>query len=249
MRLRQIALVGQDLDAAKAEIVDVLGLGADYLDPGVGKYGLKNAVWPVGDTFLEVVSPQREGTTAGRLIEKRHGDGGYMVILQCDDLAAARARVAALGVRVVDQFDGDGVAFTHLHPKDVGAAILSIDHMAPASRWQWGGPDWETQVKTDVTTGIVGAELQGEDPEALADRWAAVLGMPRGTVAEGYRIALEGGELRFVQATDGRGEGLRAFDVAARDPDAVRARAKGRGRLEANGEVTLCGARLRIAQA
>ena len=249
MRLRQIALVGRDLDAAKAEIVDVLGLGADYLDPGVGKYGLKNAVWPVGDTFLEVVSPQREGTTAGRLIEKRHGDGGYMVILQCDDLAAARARVAALGVRVVDQFDGDGVAFTHLHPKDVGAAILSIDHMAPASRWQWGGPDWEAQVKTDVTTGIVGAELQGEDPEALADRWAAVLGMPRGTVAEGYRIALEGGELRFVQATDGRGEGLRAFDVAARDPDAVRARAKGRGRLEANGEVTLCGARLRIAQA
>ena len=249
MRLRQIALVGQDLDAAKAEIVDVLGLGADYLDPGVGKYGLKNAVWPVGDTFLEVVSPQREGTTAGRLIEKRLGDGGYMVILQCDDLAAARARVTALGVRVVDQLDGDGVAFTHLHPKDVGAAILSIDHMVPASRWQWGGPDWETNVRTDVTTGIVGAELQGNDPEALADRWAAVLGRTRGTVTEGFRIALEGGELRFVQATDGRGEGLRAFDVAARDPEAVRARAKARGRLEANGEITLCGARVRLTQA
>ncbi|MBJ7409333.1 MAG: VOC family protein, partial [Phenylobacterium sp.] len=99
MRLRQIALVGQDLEAARAEIVDVLGLGAAYADPGVGKYGLHNAVWPVGDTFLEVVSPTREGTTAGRLLEKRQGDGGYMVILQTDDLAGARARVAEKGVR------------------------------------------------------------------------------------------------------------------------------------------------------
>lgn len=249
MRLRQIALVGKDLAAAKAEIVDVLGLGGDYPDPGVGKYGLKNAVWPVGDTFLEVVSPQQDGTTAGRLLEKRHGDGGYMVILQCDDLPAARARVAAEGVRVVDQFDGDGVAFTHLHPKDVGAAILSIDYMEPKERWQWGGPNWQANVKTDVTTGIVGAELQSHDPEALADRWAGVLGKPRGTVEDGFRIQLDGGELRFVQATDGRGEGLRAFDVAAHDPDAVRARAKARGRLEEGGEVTLCGTRVRLKQA
>ena len=249
MRLRQIALVGKDLAAAKAEIVDVLGLGDDYPDPGVGKYGLANAVWPVGDTFLEVVSPQQEGTTAGRLLEKRQGDGGYMVILQCDDIAAARARVASEGVRIVDQFDGDGVAFTHLHPKDVGAAILSIDWMRPKERWQWGGPHWEENVKTDVTTAIVGAELQSDNPEALADRWAGVLGLPRGTVGDGFRIPLQGGELRFVQATDGRGEGLRAFDVAARDPEAVRARARARGRLEDNGELTLCGARVRLTEA
>jgi catechol 2,3-dioxygenase-like lactoylglutathione lyase family enzyme len=249
MRLRQIALVGRDLDAAKADIVDVLGLGGDYADPGVGKYGLHNAVWPIGDTFLEVVTPQQDGTTAGRLIQKRGGDGGYMVILQCDDLAQARARVAAEGVRVVDQFDGKGVAFTHLHPRDVGAAILSIDHMEPKERWEWGGPNWRENVRTETATGIVGAELQGDDPEALAARWSAVLGLPRGTVADGFRIPLEGGELRFVRATDGRGEGLRCFDVAVRDSDAVRARARARGRLEPNGEVTLCGAQVRLKQA
>jgi catechol 2,3-dioxygenase-like lactoylglutathione lyase family enzyme len=249
MRLRQIALVGKDLAAAKADIVDVLGLGGDYPDPGVGKYGLQNAVWPIGDTFLEVVSPRQAGTTAGRLIEKRGGDGGYMVILQCDDIDAARARVAAQGVRIVDQFDGDGVAFTHLHPKDVGAAILSIDYMDPRERWQWGGPNWQENVKTDVSTGILGAELQGDDPEQLADRWAGVLGAERGTASDGFRIPLEGGELRFVQATDGRGEGLRAFDVAVRDPEAVRARAQARGLLEANGEVTLSGARVRLTKA
>ena len=176
MRLRQIALVGKDLAAARADIVAVLGLGGDYADPGVGKYGLSNAVWPVGDTFLEVVSPHAEGTTAGRLLDKRGGDGGYMVILQTRDIAEARARVAALGVRVVDQADRDGVAMTHLHPRDVGAAILSIDQMEPWERWEWGGPDWRAQVRTETSLGIVGGELQADDPEAMAARWAEVLG-------------------------------------------------------------------------
>ncbi len=249
MRLRQIALVGADLDAAKAEIVDVLGLGPAYADPGVGKYGLANQVWPIGDTFLEVVSPKQPGTTAGRLLDKRGGDGGYMVILQVDDLDAARARLKDEGVRVVDQFDGDGVHFTHLHPKDVGGAILSIDAMVPKGRWQWGGPDWEKNVRTEVSTGIVGGELQGEDPDAMSARWAAVLGRPREQSGDGWRIPLEGGELRFVKAADGRGDGLGCFDVAVRDPDAVRARAKARGSASGDGELVLCGTRVRLVKA
>src|ERR1700727_3727281 len=92
MRLRQIALVATDLAAARADISAVLGLDYAYDDPGVGKFGLRNAVFPIGDTFLEVVSPKEPGTTAGRLLEKRGGDGGYMVILQVEDLVQARAR-------------------------------------------------------------------------------------------------------------------------------------------------------------
>jgi hypothetical protein len=249
MRLRQIALVGADLEAAKDEIVDVLGLGEAYADPGVGKYGLSNQVWPIGDTFLEVVSPQQDGTTAGRLLDKRGGDGGYMVILQTTALEGARKRLADQGVRVVDQFDGDGVHFTHLHPKDVGGAILSIDAMVPVTRWQWGGPDWETHVRTDVSTHIVGGELQGADPDAMSARWAAVLGLPREADGEGWRIPLEDGELRFVKDEDGRGAGLRGFDVAVRDPDAVRMKAAARGTVDGDGEVVLCGTRVRLVRA
>ncbi|HEX7884440.1 MAG TPA: VOC family protein [Phenylobacterium sp.] len=247
MRLRQIALVGQDLEAARGEITDVLGLGAAYADPGVGKYGLHNAVWPVGDTFLEVVSPMREGTTAGRLLEKRQGDGGYMVILQTDDLDAARARVAEKGVRIADRFDGEGVAFTHLHPRDLGGAIVSIDHMVPATRWEWGGPDWQANVRTDVSLEIVGAELQADDPTAMAERWAEVLGLEMRR--DGVSLGLQGGEIRFVKALDGRGEGLRAFDVRVRDPVDVLARAARRGGLDSEGQVTLCGTRVRLVQA
>ena len=42
-----------------------------------------------------------------------------------------------LGVRVADQRDHNGASFTHLHPKDIGGAILSIDAMEPFERWEW----------------------------------------------------------------------------------------------------------------
>src|SRR6202041_1713314 len=161
MRLRQIALVATDLAAARADISAVLGVQYAFDDPAVGKYGLRNAVFPIGDTFLEVVSPKEAGTTAGRLLEKRGGDGGYMVILQVPDIHADRQGITAAGARIVEQADlHDGeVAMANVHPKDIGGAILSLDYMDPWDRWEWGGPVWRENVRTDTSTGLVGAEL------------------------------------------------------------------------------------------
>ncbi len=247
MRLRQIALVGADLAAAEADIRAVLGLDYAYDDPGVGKFGLKNAVFPIGEFFLEVVSPKAEGTTAGRLLDKRGGDGGYMVILQVGDIDAARAGIAAAGARVVEDIDLPRARAAHIHPRDVGGAILSLDWMDPRDHWEWGGPVWRDHVRTDVSTAIVGAELQGADPDAMSARWAQVLGLAREAAGDGWRIPLEDSELRFVAAKDGRGDGLRAFDVAVREVAAVRDVAQARG-LVRDGEVTLCGTVVRLVQ-
>ena len=61
LRLRQIALVARDLAAVEKQIADVLGLEICHRDPGVGKYGLHNALFPMSGTFLEVVSPLAVG--------------------------------------------------------------------------------------------------------------------------------------------------------------------------------------------
>jgi catechol 2,3-dioxygenase-like lactoylglutathione lyase family enzyme len=248
MRLRQIALVARHLAAAEHDIRTVLGVDYAYNDPAVAKFGLINAVFPIGDTFLEVVSPKQSGTTAGRLLDKRGGDGGYMVIVQVDDIAAARARIREQGARVVEQADFDGVAMSHIHPKDIGGAILSVDFMNPVERWAWGGPHWRDHVRTDTSVAVVGAELQGEDPDAMSMRWSAVLGRPRARSSEGWRVALDDSEIAFVRARDGRGEGLGAFTVAVRDVGKVSSRARERGLLDADGQVILCGTRLRLAQ-
>ena len=250
MRLRQIALVAHDLQNARADIVAVLGLGADYADPGVGHFGLENAVWPIGDTFLEVVSPKQPGTTAGRLLDKRGGDGGYMTIFQTPDIAASRARAAGHGVRFVWTTDrDDGVHGDHLHPKDTGGALISIDQMTPPERWEWGGPDWETAVRTEVSLSIVGAAIQAEDPDAMSRRWADILGLERTRAGATWRLALDDGELRFGAPADGRGEGLGGFDVAVRDVAAVQDKAASRGLIVSDGAVTLAGARVRLMAA
>lgn len=249
MRLRQIALAARDIDAAYRDISTVLGVAYAYGDPAVGQYGLRNAVLPVGDTFLEVVSPNEAGTTVERLLNKRGGDSGYMVILQTRDLAAARSRITQAGVRVVDQVDRDGAAMTHLHPRDVGGAILSIDWMSPPSRWDWAGPGWEDHVMVDRVEAIVGAELQGEAPDRMAERWSTTLGLPVARTGDCWRIALDRSELRFVPLKDERGEGLYGIDLRARDPAAVRHDARRLGLHAAGSDLQLCGTHIWLVDA
>src|ERR1700731_841210 len=94
-RLRQVALVAHDCGRVAAELSRAFGGAEPFRDRGVGRFGLTNAVFAVGDTFVEVVAPARADTTAGRYLERRGGDGGYMAIFQVPDLVAARFRFAS----------------------------------------------------------------------------------------------------------------------------------------------------------
>jgi hypothetical protein len=168
------------------------------------------------------------------------------VILQVDDLAQALGRVKNASARIADQRDKDGAAFTHIHPKDIGGAILSLDRMIPKERWEWGGPHWQSHVCTDTSLKVAGAELQAKDPAQMAARWAQVLGRASVEDAGIWRIRLDDGEIRFSLERDGRGEGLGAFDVVVRDVEAVRAKAAARGLLDPDGAVVLAGTRVRL---
>lgn len=217
MRLRQVALVAHDLAPVEAGITEELGVELCYRDPDVAVFGLRNALFPIGDKLLEVVSPTQEGTTAGRQLSKRNGDGGYMVLLQVDDLAAIESRIQKQAVRIVFTAAKPGITGIHLHPKDVGGAILSIDQSDRWDDWGWAGPDWRDHVATGVVTDLVGVAMQSDHPAGTADRWAAVL--DRAVIESGdqYHVRLDEGVLRFVPPTDARGEGVCAVDVRATD--------------------------------
>ena len=205
VRLRQIALVAARLAPVAEQVERELGLGDPFHDPGVGEFGLENAVWAAGDTFLEVVAPVRADTTAGRYLERRGGDGGYMALFQVPDVQEARRRVADLGVRVVWQADLADIAGTHLHPRDVPGAIVSLDAADPAGSWRWGGPAWAGQVPDHGPGGLLGATVALADPAAGATRWAAVLGVDASEEAGMPSLRLDGGAqvVRFVPAAGG----------------------------------------------
>ncbi|MDA1098545.1 MAG: VOC family protein [Proteobacteria bacterium] len=251
LRLRQICLVARELAPTVATLSDVFGLATCFHDPAVGVYGLENALLPVGTNFLEVVAPTREGTAAGRYLERRSGDGGYMVILQCDDVEARRARMGDLGVRIANPLNYGDFTGIQLHPSDTGGAMLETDQnegsLAPDGPWHPAGGDWHDAVRMDRTTAMVGAELQSPDPTALADRWGRILDRPVVVGISGARqIVLDNATLGFVEVRDGRGEGLGGVDLEAADRGAILSAAKARGLTVNDDTVDVCGTRFRL---
>lgn len=200
IRLRQVALVAAERGPVVAELCAHLGVSVCFEDPGVAEFGLHNALVTVGDQFLEVVSPTQDATTAGRLLAKRGGDGGYMAIFEVDDLDRRTAALDEHGVRVVWRIELDDIRARHLHPRDVGGAIVSIDQPVPNGAWRWAGP-WRAHAETSVVTAIAGIDVAAADPAAMAARWRD--------------LELDHA-VRFVPAGD-RGEGIDAIDLVAAD--------------------------------
>ncbi len=218
--------MARDCGQVAGELRQAFGWPEPFHDPGVGQFGLTNAVFAVGDTFIEVVAPVQPDTTAGRYLDRRGGDGGYMAIFQVPDLAAARRRLPGLGVRVVWTADLPDIAGTHLHPKDVPGAIVSLDWAEPAQSWRWAGPSWTGQAPEHAPGGVTGLTIEVRDPAAAAQRWAAVLGISAdsdGTTSDGdtsdgntavVGLPDAGQWLRFEPARAGHGEGITAVTIA-----------------------------------
>jgi hypothetical protein len=226
VRLRQAVLVAAELEPVAGRLREELGLGQPFADPGVAEFGIENAVFALGDAFLEVIAPKQPGTAAGRYLERHGGDGGYMLIFQLEDLEGARRRAADLGVRVVWQIDLPDISGTHLHPADMRGAIVSLDRPIPPESWRWGGPDWTGRAGAGAPGRLEAATVGVADPGAVAERWGRVLGVEP---SDGARpeLRLDGGRVAFDAGAD---DGLTELAVSL--PPQVRG---GRDSVEVGG--------------
>ncbi|WP_408586099.1 VOC family protein [Novosphingobium sp.] len=268
-RLRQVAAVVGDLAASVAQVEAVLGLKVGYRDPGVAKYGLENAILPIGAQFLELVSPTVPGTSAGRYLDRRGGDAGYMLIFQADSAESHRQRLAEIGVFGIEYCGGeahgsrtapslDGVhdpalsAFaqvhhmTHFHPRDFTGILASIDSAptvadwrAPTSDWYPAGTDWRGSL-TGFCTGLHGVDIQSADPAAAAAQWSRMLALAV-EAGETPEIRVSDCTLRFVSPIDADGTGFVTLHVGVRSVEQARAAAAQCGALDAAGSVRLAG--------
>jgi hypothetical protein len=244
MRLRQIALATGDLDAVTGALAAVFGLKVAFRDPGIARYGLRNAVIPAGTAFIEALQPIAEDASAARFLARRGGDAGYMLIFQVADAAAERARVAAMGVRVVDDIDRPDYRAAHFHPGDFGGVLTSIDQqrtvrdpLDPFGDWWPAGPDWRA-ARTDEVADLTAVTLASRDPAALAARWSVLVDRPL-DLDDPRRLPLDRGELRFADG-DAPGTEFRGVELKLADPGAAIERARAAG-LEVSGEGVLIG--------
>ena len=224
MLIRQVAVVAEDLVEADSALKALLGVTHAYTDPGVGEFGLHNTVLATGRSFVEVVSPSPAQdssipTAAGRMLERRGGDCGYMVLFQVENLAPVRARVEAAGIRIIWETERTEVSAFHVHPKDVGGAIVSFDEMRPADDWVWAGPEWQAH-RAAKTGDLRSCLIEVDDPMVTATVWAGLLG-----TQVKYRDAIavitmdDGAEVQFSKSADQPPRGLIGFSLASLFPE------------------------------
>lgn len=249
-RLRQLAFASTDLESVADDLEAVFGLKVAFRDPEIIRYGLKNIVLPAGSDFIEVIQPVQPDTSAGRYLAKHGGAGGYMVIMQAANALTHRVRLQAEGIEIVDIMDVEDHECSHIHPRELGGILGSIDSTPVAPNWRdaeshWypaGGMNWFA-ARTEDVQGIAAVAIQSADPADTGRRWSHVLAAPLINDG-GLRIeVLRGAEVRFVPPVDryGRGIGYTALTMA--DPGVAIERARLRGLSVKDGGILICGAR------
>jgi len=204
IRLRQICLVAPHLEPVITDIAAIMGLSVCYRDGNVAKYGLENALLPVDTILLEVVAPTRDGTAAGRFIEKTGGRGGYMAIFCCEDPNARAERANALGVRTANVISHAPYHGVQLHPRDCRAAFIEFNHTDDSDDvlgpYPPAGPDWQKHIRKSMTQALTRVEMHSPDPKGLAEHWGGIIGVAVTEGADGEpTLELPNCSFRFVR--------------------------------------------------
>ena len=231
MRLRQLVIATSEIDLLADSICDLFELRKTFSDPELLVFGLENVLIPLGDTFIELVTPVKENTSAERFIKKRGGDGGYMVIVDSIDLEKERKRLESAEMDIVwyenRKTSGIHAQSLHLHPKQVGGAILSIDNMYPTSSWLWAGTEWEKDINRALVSHICGVNICSTNPDMLLSNWEKALGKKRSN--ECNSIGLAGSNINFVMNTQSQSAHVSAFQIHTLKKSNIEKRALSKG--------------------
>ena len=251
LRLRQICLVATDLAHEAESMKAIFGLEECHRDPNVASYGLENVLFPVGTDFIEIVSPTKPGTAAGRFLERHDGRHGYMAILDCDDPESRRQHCIAMGVRIANVIRHGDYHGVQLHPRDTGGAMIEFNHTEhgedPMGAYAPAGPDWQRSIRREVTQRLLAVEIEAQDPERLAARWGEVLHRPVAARKAGqFRIELDSGAINFLRGA-GSDAALTGMELQVSDRGHVIRAAQARGCMGEDGMVDVCGVRFRLA--
>jgi len=248
MRLRQICLVAPQLEPVIGDIAAIMGLSVCYRDGNVAKYGLENALLPVDTILLEVVAPFREGTAAGRFLDKTSGRGGYMAIFCCDDPDAYGQRANDIGVRTANVITHASYHGVQLHPRDCRAAFIEFNHTEGSDDvlgpYPPGGPGWQKSIRKDTTLALTGVAMESPEPEVLAAHWGKLIDVAAGKNASGEpELRLPNASFRFLKGASDLMSGLtfKVVDIAK-----VRDAAKAKGCKVAGDGFDLCGVRFSL---
>ncbi len=215
--LRQVALFTRDLNQSLRFWIDAFGLEECFRDD-LSRYGLRNVLLPIGDSFLELLQADDSNSAGARFLQ-RHGEGLYMAIFQVADVAALERDLTEQQVQVIERIDRPTHKAVQLHPKVMGRVLTSFEHGVTPEDWPAAGENWRPHVRTEVLSRIAGVGFITDDADRDVGRWHRLFGLAphRYWVQDGMRIAaVQPGKVEtfveFQQPVDPAGAGARYLE-------------------------------------
>jgi methylmalonyl-CoA/ethylmalonyl-CoA epimerase len=131
-RLEHVAIAVHNMKDVMRIFQDKLGLALEY-EEDFPQYATKIAMYPVGETYLELLEATGAGSDVGTWIGE-HGQGLYHICLEVDDIEAALVELRGKGVKLLDErprigHGGSLIAF--IDPKSTADILVEL-MQAPA---------------------------------------------------------------------------------------------------------------------
>jgi len=120
----------KNLDEVRAIFEDKLGLNLDYTE-SFPQYGTRMAMYPVGETSLEVLEGVAATSDTAQWIAA-HGQSLYHICLEVDDIDAALIELKAKGVKFLNDTPIAGHAnsrIAFLDPTTTANILIEIAEM------------------------------------------------------------------------------------------------------------------------
>ena len=155
------------------------------------------------------------------------GSSGWVLSTQVPSLDGVKERAAERGVRIAAETQAMGRDIVQLHPLDVGV-LLELDAFLPRDAWFWDELPAARAARSTKADDIVAVDVAVPDPAAMAQTWAAIIGiapppaiansaMANSATADGAALAFGRRTIRFVPAPPSGRTGIVAVDVHATD--------------------------------
>lgn len=122
-----VAIAVHDLEAAVGWHRHVFGAEVVHRER-VEPDGVEEAMLAVADSYIQLLTPTRDGSPVGRFLARR-GEGIHHIAYRVDDCAAALAQAVAAGARPVDarpRRGGRGTTVAFLHPAGAFGTLIEL---------------------------------------------------------------------------------------------------------------------------
>jgi methylmalonyl-CoA/ethylmalonyl-CoA epimerase len=127
LALDHVAIAVHDLDAAIERFRRLYGAEVAHRAT-VEAQGVEEAMIPVGESTVQLLSPLGPDTPVGRFLAKQ-GEGLHHLAFVVSDIEAAMARLEAEGAELIDKqprLGSGGRRIAFIHPRTFGSSLTEL---------------------------------------------------------------------------------------------------------------------------